>query len=385
MEDTYFIANDNNGYRWIDGDTFLSTNDASKAYRLKGYDSREIDKVIGQGMESDADELEFKEGHKLGLSQANLIRQFQTQGGFNRIVDTGETDDYGRKLVTLKNDKNEDFGEMLIANGLAEVDVFTSDRAIQAKKETELLKSLYGEQASPYYNLSNQMRDEILKEGYRLKGLAVTEADYDPDIHYGVQNRDYSRTLENKANGFANQISTAWGVGWDGVKEGLFGYADALGQVTDIEMLENIGEQGVLRAKQRMSEAPEIVTTYKDVDSIGEGFQWALNNAVMSAPYLVGTFGAIAAAIPVKAIAGATAGLIAATLPMSVVYAGQTWNEMEGSKGVEQFITASLSGVAMATLDQLGARSLMPAADLLTSGGVKKLAAAYAKNMLRME
>ena len=374
MDDRFFKATNNANYQWIDGDTFLDSD--KKAYRLKGYDTREIDKVIGEGTE-DSGKLRFVNGHKLGVPQANLVRQFQTQGGFENIVDTGETDDYGRSLVTLTNDKNEDFGEQLIANGIVEVNRYTTEEALQAKREMGMLKEVYGNNVSPYSDLSNNMTRNLMKEGYRSKSLSNTEADYNADLHYGVQYRDEDRTLENKAKGFANQVDASWEMGWDGVKEGLYGYADALGQVTGFEMIETLGEQGVLRAKQRMAEAPQVVSNYRDIGGIKDGFQWAINNAVMSAPYLIGTFGAAAAAIPVAATLGPGAGLAVAVLPMSVTYAGQTWNEMKGEKGVNQFLTASTAGVAMATLDRLGMQSLIPTATLLAPGGVSKLVNAY--------
>ena len=374
MDNRFFLDDNNSSYQWIDGDTFVDGN--NQAYRLKGYDTREIDKVIGEGVEDD-DERRFVAGHNLGLPQANLVKRFQDRGGFTTVVDTGETDDYGRKLVTLRNKRGEDLGEQLIANNIVEVNAFTTEEARQAKREAGMLREVYGDRVSPYSDLRNEMRDNLRKEGYRQKTRALNEAAYDEDIHSGVQYRDRDRTLQNEAKGFVNQVDQAWEAGWDGVKEGLYGYADALGQVTNFEMLENIGEQGVLRAKQRMAEAPEIVTNFRDIDGIGEGFQWAINNAVMSAPYLIGTFGAAAAAVPVSLALGSTAGLTAAVLPMSVIYAGQTWNEMEGKKGVPQFLTASTAGVLMATVDRLGMQALIPTAKLLSKDGVERIVQAY--------
>ena len=49
----------------------------------------------------------------------------------------------------------------------------------------------------------------------------------------------------------------SYGVGWDGIKEGFWGYLDAIGQTTGVEMIENIGEQGVMRARSQLA---QIVT-----------------------------------------------------------------------------------------------------------------------------
>jgi len=380
MQEGFFIGNDNDSYQWIDGDTFIGSD--AKAYRLKGYDTREIDKIIGDGVEDD-EEPRFVAGHRLGKFQTGLVTELQKRGDFTNIVKTGETDKYGRELVTLVNSNGEDFGNTLLANNLVEVNQYTSEEALQARSEARMMNEMDGANLSPYADLSASMQGNIAAEGYNSKTLATNEASYDPDIHYGVQNRAIDRTLDNKAKGFSNQVGAAWETGWDGVKEGLYGYADALGQVTGIEMLENMGEQGVARAKQRMAEAPEIVTSYKDVGGVFDGFQWVINNAVMSSPYLIGTFAASMAAGPVSAIAGPTAGLVTAVTPMSVTYAGQTWNEMEGEKGVSQFLAASTAGVAMATLDRLGMQALMPYSDLLKPSGVNKLVAGYNQKYLK--
>ena len=87
----------------------------------------------------------------------------------------------------------------------------------------------------------------------------------------------------------------------------------------------------------KLADAPEIILDYKEVDSVWDGFSWAMNNAVMSAPYLVATFGAAAAAVPAAMIAGPVAGGITAVAPISAIYAGHTWNEMEGERAYLSF------------------------------------------------
>jgi len=371
-----FLDSNNQTFQWIDGDTFRD--EADNSYRIDGYNTREVDHVY----EEDG-ELKFKQGHLLGATQSKAVQDIQRKGGFNIIEDTGEIDEYGRKLIRLVNAKGENFSDVLTASGAVEVNTFTDANALMAKKEQGLLNEIYGAQSNPYSEEAKRVQEGMLLEGLSYKGKANNEAEFNPDLHYDVLHRDYNRTLDNKARGFSNQVAESWGKGWDGIKEGLWGYVDAIGQTTDIEMIENLGHQGVLRAKHRMAKAPETLNNYEDIENIWDGFQWATNNAAMSAPYLISIFASAAAAVPMKAVLGPVAGALSAYAPISMIYAGQTWNEMEGEKGAPQFFTATATGIAAASLDRLGMKMLMPAQELLTTNGVNKLILAY-KNKNKM-
>jgi len=218
------------------------------------------------------------------------------------------------------------------------------------------------------------------------KTKAINERYYDPEIHSGVQFRDPNRTIDNKAIGISGQVATAWDQGWDGVKEGLWGYLDAIGQTTNIEMFENLGEAGVRAARDRMSNAPEIILDYKEIDNVWDAFSWTMNNAVMSAPYLVATFGAAAAAVPATIVGGPVLGGATALAPISAIYAGHTWNEMEGEKGIPQFLSATAAGVAAASVERLGMKALISPTDILSKQGLNKLINVYAnKNNISVD
>jgi len=367
-----FLDSNNETYTWIDGDTF--TNDKGESFRLKDYDTREVERFY-----NDDGELKYKGGHTLGPSQTDAVIDVQNKGGFNIIVDTGEVDSAGRKLVQLINKEGQYLDRVLTARGIAEVSKFTTPEALIAKNEMGALRETYNNYVDPYAETSKKINDKLVKEGLAFKGLAVNEAGFNPNIHYDVAHRDESRTLTNEAKGFSNQISESWGKGWDGLKEGFWGYLNAIGEVTDSEMLENLGDQGVLNARFRMADAPYTLNNYEDIENVWDSWQWITNNAVMSAPYLIGTFGSFAAAVPMSALLGPAAGVATAYAPISMIYAGQVWNEMEGEKGMPQFLAATTTGIAAATLDRIGMQALLPASTLLSQAGLNRLVKAYAK------
>ena len=365
--------------RLIDGDTEILAN--GKKERLLGFNTNEVARIqydkYGQPT--------FEAPMKGSYEQEHGVQQLIEDGGFVYKDNTGEYDEYNRELVERYNAQGQKLSDVVVGLGMATPNRYTSDSALQNLFDRKLREELTGD-PGPYSAIAQPVRD-ALDYGITFKTLANDERDYDPRYHTGVMNRDYGRTLESSGfeqtgNMSRNQMSDAWGQGWMGVKEGIYGYLDAVGSVTGSEMIESIGEQGVLRAREQMRTAPEVVLDYREVDGIGKGFNYILNNAAMSAPYMVSTFASMAAAVPATILGtaiGGPAGGIAlggATLflPNSMIYGGHAWNEMEGEKGLSQFIVASTAGVGMAILDRFGLKGLMPASKVMTNEGVDKIA-----------
>ena len=361
----------------IDGDTELDS--SGNRQRYAGVNAREEAKV-----EEDKYGNEYFNYTQVGaIEQTRAMEQLIEEGKFIYKERTGEYDDFGREIIERYNEKGDKLSEVAIASGVLSPSRYTDPSAMDALRAAELSREL-GLTGTDYDPLGEAVQESLYQYGIGFKTDALNEREYDPALHSGVMFRDHDRTLTNEAKGFTGQIGEAWGQGWNGVKEGFYGYLDAIGETTGIEMLENIGDAGVLRARQRMREAPEIILDYQEVDSIGKGFQYLLNNAAMSAPYMVTTFGALAAAVPVGAaatlltgnpIVGAAAGSATAILPTSFIYAGQTWNEMEGDRGVGQFVAASVAGVTIGSLDRLGLRGVIaPSVNLYSKEGVNAVA-----------
>jgi endonuclease YncB( thermonuclease family) len=363
--DRTFIDPEGQRHLLIDGDTF--TNKSGERFRIGNINAREIDKVV-----EGEDGLEFKRGQVGGIAQTDAVAKTIQDGGFNEIEYTGEYDSNGREIVNLFDSRGKSLSTRLVEAGIIEVSEFTDKEAIVAKRERELYEAAFGKQKDPINDLGDVVSDYIDSQGLVYKDKAITEAYYDPELHTGVNYRDFNRNIDNTAIGFTGEVAASWDQGWDGVKEGFWGYIDALGQTTGIEMAEELGEAGVRRARARMADAPETIISYKDVDNIWDGFQYVVNNAVMSAPYMATTFGAMAAAIPLAPAIG-VAGATALTMtPNAMIYAGHTWNEMEGEKGVSQFVAATTIGAASATIERLGMQLLIKPSSILTKTGIQR-------------
>jgi len=368
----------------IDGDTEVDI--LGRSQRHAGINAREEASV----KEDKYGEEYFSPTEVGAIEQTRAMQQLIEEGGFIYKERTGNYDKYGREIIERYNEKGDRLSEVAIASGIMLPNLFTDQDSLDALNAAELNRAL-GLQGTAFDDLGRNVQDVMFDYGVGFKDDALDESTYDPALHSGVMFRDHSRTLDNEAKGVWGQVGTAWDQGWLGVKEGFYGYLDAIGETTDIEMIENIGDQGVLRARDQMRTAPEVILDYREIDSIGNAFQYLLNNAAMAAPYMVTTFGAMAAAVPVgiattvltgNPIIGGVAATSTALLPTSFIYAGQVWNEMEGDRGVGQFVTASMAGVTIGALDRLGLKGLIaPSVNLMTKEGMEQAAKAYRKKL----
>ena len=376
MAERSFIDSDGNRRIVIDGDTILSPE--GNRQRIEGLDALETDKIIT----NEEGELEFIRGDYGGSEQADAITKVIKEGNFNIVNETDRIDNSkgARELVSgLSNPEGKDLVDTLYASGILKIDENASSRAIQLKREADLIADVFGEEAVPYSKISKDLNSFIDSGGLGYKTLAVNEAEYDPEIHSGVQFRAPGRTLDNKPYGLFGGVSPGLSLGYEGLKEGLFGYADAIGQSVGFQGLESFGEAGVARSRERISQLPELVLDYKDVDSVRKGFEYMINNMAVMAPQMLTAFGSMALAVPVGAAAGPAAATTMALSPIALVSAGQAWNEMTGEKGAPQLVAASLSGVGVAALERFGLSKLISPGKILTQEGSEKVIKAIQK------
>ena len=338
----------------IDGDTWADN--TGQSYRLAGTNLEETAKVIKDGKKRT-----FKEGHLGGQAATVAMHQLQTQGGFNILNDTGETDKYGRKVIRFTNEKGEDYSNTAHASGIAEVTQYTDEQALRSIDEAELEEELLGK-SHEYNEIAEELKKERTPHKFKPKALNELQYSASPEYFDGVEFRHAGRTIDNKS---LNPWSDSWESGWLGVKEGLYGFADLIGQGTGVEWLEDIGETGVASARQRLQNMGKVSNLdYKEIDSIWDGFQFVTNNAIMSAPYLaIGLGSALAAPFTL----GASVPLGLSTL--GGTYIGQFWNEMEGERGAEQMAAAIAGGTAAAALDRLGLKGIIKPSAFLTKSG----------------
>ena len=370
MANETFIDSKGVEQTFIDSDTLRNKRN-KKDIRLIGWDGLETDTLV---KDEDGNPV-FKRGEIGGYANTEAIAEVVKQGGFTNVDYTGNQGFYGRDLAELRDDKGNALSDTLYSAGIARLGKYSTEKQTILQEEGELVRSFLGDAYDPYKSVRQNLGETIEREGLMFKGLAIDESEFDPDFHSDVMFRNPDRTMSNRPRGILSAAGESMGIGWDGIKEGFWGYADAIGQTTGIEMIENLGKQGVMRARDRIANAPELILDYKQVNNLSTGFEYLLNNAAMSAPYMVTTFASFAASIPIAGITGmGVLGARALTaLPNSVVYAGQTWNEMEGEKGASQFVVASLSGIGQSTLEFLAIPALIAPVQLFSKAGQAKV------------
>ena len=345
------------GYSFIDADTIKSRTEPNWRGRLAGINAPEVAKIFG----SDNVVEGTPGGRRAGVAIMNLARK----EGFTNVIRTGEYDVHGREIVRLTDNLGRDFENTLIRTGVTDTTRWSSAEAVRSARIARAFGSAdYGEN---FDIARNAMADAIAEEtehGLITKDLATTEAQlaYGGDFYRPsyVAIRDPSRTLKNKAR---NPLSEAWDIGWTGAYEGLYGFLEMGGESIGSDMLKDIGEAGVYRNQRYLEEKPEIVTSYKDVDGIfgkGGAFQYLLNNAAISIPYMAATVVGYAAAGPTM---GASV-----LLPVSL-YTGTIWNDQSDTN--KNAAAAIAGGITQAVLDRLGLQFLIGKAgtSLITKEG----------------
>ena len=361
------------GYTFIDADTLSKD---GQLYRIQGYDAPEISRFTETGEVLQTGSKTHYGTAGGGMASAVIPGLAQKQGFTNPVPlfnkdGSPQMDATGtRQMIELHDDAGRNFTTELLKSGVLEPTKYTSNDDMQA---IEVAK-LFGEQSDGFGEAADLIADSIESETLRpieFRQAASDEAAY--AAGYGTADlafRKKDRSIRNQAY---NPMSDSWEQGWIGAKEGAYGFLEIMGDVTDSEMLTDIGEAGVSRARFQQADYAEVLTDWKDVNGIKKGTEFLVNNAAMSLPYMITTAAATVAgavAAPVVGTAGALA--IGVSVP-SAVYAGQTWNEMEGEKSAS---IALASGLVQGALDRLGIGAIGGATSITAAQGVAKIMAA---------
>ena len=357
----------NEDYSFIDADTLASTNEVDKngnplKFRMKGIDAPEVTKIFGAN--------NFNIG-TAGSNRANeALQTLAKKEGFTNVIRTGKFDPNGREIIDLQNDKGQSWEETLMKTGVLDVNRYTSAAGVRASRVASALGTDgLGENYDVARNvIANAIADETAYETmFRQRATDETQLAYSGGLYASnnVMFRDESRDLENKAT---SPFSTAWEVGLTGAIEGLYGAVELIGETSGWNWAENVGEAGIYRARQKIQNKPEIVTSYKDIDGIfgKEGFlQYIANNAAISLPYMAATIAGAVAAPYVGASAVGVAATGAVLSPVAL-YTGTIWNDQEGDN--KNAFLAVAGGISQSVLDRLGLKFLNPQALLSKEG-----------------
>ena len=361
------------GYTFIDADTLSKD---GQLFRIQGYDAPEISRFTDTG-------APLQTGSKTHIGTAGggmatgVIPNLAQQQGFTNPVPLFNADGSpqmdatgSRQMIELHDDAGRNFTAELLKAGVLDPTKYTSQDDMEA---IEVAK-LFGDQADGFGEAAELVTGAIRDETTRpteFRQSALSEADV--AAGYCSTNLNFRQTDRSIRNQAYNPMSDAWSQGWIGAKEGAYGFLEIMGDATGEEMLTDIGEAGVSRARHQQDAYAEILTDWKDVRGISSGVEFLVNNAAMSLPYMITSAGAAvagAAAAPVVGTAGALA--IGVSVP-SAVYAGQTWNEMEGEKSAAVALT---SGLIQGSLDRLGIGAIVGGTSITAAQGVAKIMAA---------
>ena len=337
-------------YTFIDADT-LGKKDGSR-YRIQGIDAPEVEKVING---------QYKLGDAGGAASTDTLRSLANDKGFTNVTPILDADGnpvkdkFDRILVDLKNENGESFKSKILESGILQPTKYTSSIDSLTSELGQLereQKTLVGDTTEDDWDKARKLLNEAMhQEGAKQLGFKQTAIDeaklaslkaagvghfYNSD---NVQVRSYDRSIDNKS---LNPFSDSWEQGWIGVKEASYGVLNMLGETTGSETLANVGSAGVERARTQIRDYGSTITDWKEIKDVGSAFDYITNNAALSLPYMAITIAGTAAA-PVT-------GGISLAAPASV-YAGQTWNEMEGEKNAG---IAIASGITQAALDRIG-------------------------------
>jgi len=391
-----FQGNDGKTYAWLDSDTVT---DGATSYRLKGFNALETPHVF----EDEEGNLRFKQGQQGGKAQTEATKRIAAAGGFTNIVDDGEEDKFGRKLISLQDEYGNELSDTLYQSGLLTVDKYTTEDGLKARQYGELERE--AGIANPYASIAQEempekpiyMKDTpILEQAFgeipldensyaqqviqviaNQNGLNLSNPDdmreaskildsgsYDKrSIAFeNLQFRSPDRTKEGVAY---NQTSTAWNQGWGGLATGWKGFAEIAGVLVGSKDLQDWAGRKVEVAKEDLLNEPRLRSMdYRDIDSVWDGFRFMTNNMAMSAPYLVTLLsGAVLSPFTFGASVPIALGSVGGS------YAGQVFNDIEGPKGRAQASGAILAGTIMTALDYLGMKGFMRPGEFLTKRG----------------
>ena len=327
-------------HTFIDADTIRNAD--GETFRLQGYDAPEISGIKGG---------QWKQGTAGGHAATQAITSLAEKQGFTNLVPAldadGEPmkDNFGRPIVELHDKNGRNFTTELLKSGVLKSGKHTTQEDLDAIAVADLWEEdNKGDDA--FAQAAKMVSEGIKDETYgdiAFKKQAVNEAQYaaNPSRYSSaVQFRKNDRTITNKS---LNPMSDSWEQGWIGVKEASYGMLNLLGDQTGADAIAEIGEDGVARAQKQLQEYGTTITHYKEVNGFGSAIDFLTNNFALSLPYM-------AATVVGTAAAPLTYGASLA-LPVSI-YAGQTWNEMEGEN--KNAGIAIGSGVVQAALDRLG-------------------------------
>ena len=237
----------------IDGDTFVAE-DGSRI-RLAGADTPERAKVInGQVQVGEA-----------GSETATAILQRMLNSGVE-IEKTGDTT-YDREVANVKDAKGRDVSDYLISVGAAEPTQFSDQDQRDTERQLLLRSAGIGKQLDDPQAIEdvNNMRNEFLGESAtQLERQDSGYTDLDGTFNNAVQR------------------------GTDNMQASFYAVANALGELTGVDTIEQWGDEGARRNLLEAATNPAEIAEFDDVDSLAEFGTYVLEALGEQVPNLAG-------------------------------------------------------------------------------------------------
>jgi len=323
--------------------------------RIQGVNAYEQDK-IKDGM--------WVPGQVGGIEATQLTDTLAKKHGFTQPVSTGEKDVFGRYLGDMVNpETGELLSNKMLESGLANTSLYSSKEQLYAEMQGRLDRlrrqeagtltdwDIAGESLRNYRNkvLPLEAKQMALDE----KQFMTAPGMYSPmGVQIGRHDWEFNLLGKQTTSGKYKAKSswkTAWALGVSGIQEGLWGSFD---MISDMTGMDTTGQDRVERIQREIADMP-ILENQMAFDEDGN---WRLDSATQVLDFLV-TNGAMSAPYMVQSI------LAAAAAPMtfggslavpSLTYIGQTYNEQK-EKDPASAIT---SGLAQGALEYLGFRGV---------------------------
>ena len=389
---------------FTDADTFLD--ERGVPVRMQAGNAPETGKLAGgTGPRGTGPGAVYIPGQVGGDRTKQAVQDIATNQGFNQTVYTGKKDDYGRPLGDKKNAQGELLSDYLTKTGVYGINAFTPDAKVNDVMKTQVAMALmpdlaakepgvqaakmireannkelreqgvnpfqakretfneveYRSYSDEYSNRGqNQIKDnikylqgklataktddargkietEISQQKLRLQQVAAT-----PQFFGGPMTRTAGRDIMNNS---LNPLSDSWDSGVRNIEKGLAGVGDMIGDKTGWEGLKEQASAWKYRKDLEEQGAAKTLSSYKEVNSIGDGVEYVGNLLMSSAPQiLMQTAGNLV-----------TGGL--GTAASAAVYAGGAWNDQpEKNKNATLAIG---TGVFAAVVDQLGIEKVL--------------------------
>lgn len=382
--DDTFIDTEVGKYAFIDNDTIK--NDEGHSVRLKGLAGPETSKFLKHdGLFGD--EYSISSGQYKGDLKTKQVGQIANEGGYNKLVLTGNQT-HGRDEGDLVNEEGQTLSDRLIFEGI--IDPATNE-GLKKSELGRLHRALSGEGDDIYSQARAEEAQKDREQFIGWKGQAIDEQDlmeynqarglvsdgtWGQYVQNSVQFRSNDRDINNQAN---SAFSTGLESGLNNIASSAYGFASLIGDMVNNEELFDWGQRNAEHYEIENEQLGHYVNTIGDVDSLVDFGRYTAGMSGQMIPYLVGLFGATVGGIAVGTATGVAAlGTgIAVGIP-SIIYAGESYQGMEGDMTERGVGWALSAGVAATLLDRAGLRGMLDVKDVLSKDITEQLVKSYA-------